>query len=196
MKTKLIVFFALAFVSCQNDNTLPTSSLTDQDLTPWKEATQIPFENYKAYFRSLTPNQKYSIWKVKFEFLSLNNEWNENQLGFIKTMQSMISPEFFSELLPRSEDQRLVDKALEAFTEEDVYLSFFIPHTFKTREEVKEFARLTASSGARLSAAECECYYSISCGLYVDCIEEDCQESLGGCGIVGTTNCDGKCDAP
>jgi hypothetical protein len=43
----------------------------------------------------------------------------------------------------------------------------------------------------------CTCYYNYYCyikgGLGGSCVSNNCNKPNGGCGVFGTTNCDGKC---
>ena len=147
--------------------------------------------------RSLSPEQKYSDWKVKLALTSPNKNWNEEQISFLRSQQRNLTEEMFTPSFTKSDEAKLFASARNLFTDNELYLTFFIPHNFQSRLELEAFVE-SSYSNHRLAGGEgdgesdCECYWSIGCGMQVDCDENGCEITTG-CGMFGTSNCVGQC---
>ena len=89
MKILSCLFLFAVFISCNKTNI---------DMSALNEATTEVFNTQdkslqQSMFKLLNPEEKSNVWKFKFNQYLKNNDLNESQTLYIKSLIKIVSPE-------------------------------------------------------------------------------------------------------
>jgi hypothetical protein len=187
----------------------------DEDINVWAEAhlayyssskrsqiVELPLGRQIAIYNGLSPENKASLWRSKFELLINSKETSNFEKGVLEEMLLDISPSLFSE---KRNDAVLLHKIEQRaksvfYGDKHRFNAFFC--TWMTYDEYTHSAELdrpimTKYEG-EISGDEpkCSCRHDIGCILQGSFCNDKlaCKKKPSGCGFLGQYECDGLCD--
>jgi len=212
----IAAIFALFFASCQKEENLQYSC--NPDVNQWVienkseyanisrvDFSQLDINNQLGLYRSFESNQKIKLWKEKLEYLTTSVKLTKTEKKYLLELYNFIKPEHFDNIESK---QEFHDYAAKWEKEARATLNwgdkeiFLYTHTLMTESEFNIAIERRANKQKNDheiseidTKPDCECYYSIYCGLDGYCDEKiECVSGKGGCGIFGNSNCTGMCD--
>ena len=209
----VILLFITGLIACQKDDVVFSC---DPEINKWvlevknqknginrDELAMIPLRKQVPLFRSFKPEKKVQLWNEKLSLLIASSNLTEKEKTHISKLKDYLKPHHYGNKEKRKEFQDFAYE-WEAYAREylfwDDYELYIYVHTLLSEEEIlKQISNrgvddliITPPGGK----PDCECLYDIYCafGLQLCDKKSGCNQTDGGCGIVGTSNCRGVCD--
>ncbi len=148
--------------------------------------------------RGFTGDHKVNLWNEKFRTLLAEEALTDKEKNHLRKLFSFIKPEHYDTKSGFAELKSFVEKWKNeaetnlAWGEKEFFLYTSILFT------VPEFNEYIVSERQKYMQddSDCECIYSIYCEFrnHTTCDETSGCHTSDGCGIVGTSNCTGRCE--
>lgn len=196
-----LLFSVFSLFGCEKINeidSMKVESLEDKiNLQLIEEIEKLPNYAVKIYYGNLTVEEKTVIWTRHLKRHLESGIYSDAQLAHINKLFALINVDFFRKI--GTDELTIKMKEFEKdwfykasqdklFTEKEL---FFIGTVDGLGVIDENFSNKVPSSG-RVEET-CYCYYSISCGLTGGYCGGKCTAGNYNCGIVGSTQCSGKC---
>ena len=188
---KLLAFlFLITITGCTEKELLTTqdspTTLNSIAISRAELTTGKTHREYRTAYAELSPSQKHELWLDKLQHSkSFFND--PAQLAFIGLAMNMLSTELFETGIPDEEADEFVKSALKLFNMDQVAQLFFVLHDFD------QFPGLLGPIHGGSGIQDCECRYSLYCGVFNTCEKKVCGENWN-CGVFGGSRCTGICD--
>lgn len=160
------------------------------------------FNRQMAIFRALTPEKKVKLWQEKINIVLAGNQLSESDKTHLRKLINYLQPYHYES------DKGRIDFAgyAKRWEEEakkmgwDSAKVFFNTNTWLTEAEFKalrtkvlEAEKLNPQNNSAVEPS-CSCSYDIYCWPNRLCTGDGkCCETPDGCGVFGTSSCDGHC---
>jgi hypothetical protein len=186
------ILFGLLFHACQREAvTLGDDAQSIQGSANCPDRAQFvhgkTYRQYIADYVDLPPAKKKCLWEDKLTH-SLNFFQDEGQRGFIAQARTSLNTPQFVHGNPEGYEDAFLDAAKLHFTFEEIFHIFMVLHDYDA-----PLLPMGPNAGGGNGTGNCECYYSISCGIFGLCLSGNCVKASG-CGIFHGTNCVGLCE--
>ena len=214
---KFLVYLSLIymtlFISCQKQEILSC----DPEINEWAinnlsyyenalrdEIVTLPFPKQLAIYVGLSGEKKVSLWKDKFDIVASEDMLTKNQLIHYKKFIDFIEPKHFE----TSQGKVEFDEFASAWEEEmkTIYSCndetlFLIAYTWMSKEEfnlsVAEYLTKSDIQTGPNNPVVCNCIYSLYCMTSIEggtCQKGGCKQVDQGCGLMGNSTCNGRCE--
>ncbi|WP_295237225.1 bacteriocin fulvocin C-related protein [Sediminibacterium sp.] len=163
---------------------------------------QMRADTAVAILHFLSGDQKYKLWKEKFELEMKSLSPIERE--YYSKLTSKHSALIFTNEKERQKFENFAilwaEEVKEALKWSDEKI-FYLTNVLATESEIKQkksqdgTIKVNNVGEVGLDGATCYCYYSISCDLGKLCIEKECGTNYKtDCGIGGSSACIGRCE--
>jgi hypothetical protein len=215
MKLKNVVFVVpitlvmCCFEGCQKDELLYSC---DSEINDWvienktvyanvprAEMATFSYDKQLGLFRSFSPEQRVRLYQEKYRYLMGLESLSVPEKEQIHKIYALLLPDIYVS----KENRRKFNEFADKWTEESIMLFgwslkdvFVYTHTWLTSEEVVVMMNSLPRLKSTQAEDNCNCHYTIACpgfGFDWSCVTGGCKLKDGGCGIFGTTDCDGIC---
>jgi|GEM_PF-2391402 len=200
MKPKLvfITFFISIFITCQREE-IELSGKEELKIEI-KEILSME-DRYKALlaFNALNPKGQAAYWKERLNFIIFSKNYSFEQIKHINQLINRIDPLLYqNDILALEEFYFFAEEwtisGLNLFEKEEL---FFIAFQIETKDYTVPIVDPGNGGGSGGYQPNCKCNKSswAACyfGAHGDCVSSNCQSTNWGCGIIGTSQCDGEC---
>ena len=148
-----------------------------------EDLTKLNLTDQKALYKSLSAEQKYSLWLDKINYLLANKDLTENQNSAFKSLKSSMSADWFLDANRTSAQQKITDWTSQnqnIFSQEE-RISFL--------SNLQNNGNPTPGVSKPTEKPDCSCHcYSES----FSCQRSDwCKATSWGCGLLWLSSCDG-----
>jgi hypothetical protein len=168
------------------ENVTSYEGITRADLCKYGLDTAI------AIFRTLSSDNKASIWKEKMQYIIDSGNLSGSEIQFFQNLKNKITADVYSGNEPSEEISQLIMNAKTQFGWSDTLAAvyFEIPYTYM--EFMSYFVPASPIAG---SGSSCTCRKGFSsCFIKdYDYCGGDCALQDGGCGFLWLSDCDGRC---
>jgi hypothetical protein len=113
---------------------------------------------------------------------------DQRQRNFIAEANDLLTITRFTNGNPEGFEESFMAEAKLHFTFEQTARVFFVLHDYDSPP-----LPMGPNNSGGSGRSNCECYYSIYCGVLSVCNYGLC-DPIGGCGAFGSTNCKGLCE--
>jgi hypothetical protein len=199
MKTKLFfsIFIISILLSCQQEGI--DLFCQEESNVEIKEILLLE-DNYNALlaFNILNPDMQAVFWKERLKFIIGSKNYTFEQVNHIKLLLEKIDPALYysKDEGPMNTFSEFADEwtriGLNLFEKEEL---FFIAFQVGTKDYTVPIIDPGDGGGGYLPNCKCNksswaaCYF----GAHGDCVSANCESTNWGCGIIGTSPCDGEC---
>jgi hypothetical protein len=147
------------------------------------------YREYHAAYMDLPTAKKKCLWEDKLNH-SLQFFSDEGQRNFIVQSASLLTENRFVDGNEPGFEEAFVSRAKAYFNFDQIARIYMVLHDY---DHPPMPMGPNASGGG--AATNCECYYSLYCGVLGMCNPGGCVQ-IGGCGIFKGTPCRGLCESP
>jgi hypothetical protein len=191
----LITSLGMVIASCRKEAVTP-------DMEAWypQGAADCPdrgqfvagktYRQYLEDYRQLSPAKQKCMWEDKLAH-SLQFFTDQRQRNFIAEANDLLTITRFTNGNPEGFEESFMAEAKLHFTFEQTARVFFVLHDYDNPP--LPMGPNAPGGGNGSVANDCECYYSIYCGVMGVCVAGRC-DPVGGCGVFGSTTCKGFCE--
>jgi hypothetical protein len=225
----VVIFFSLLFFACSKKSDYFSC---EPSINEWakkyknsfhgisrEEFAKIPLAYQKAVYRTLTPEEKYLLWKEKLEIV-LNLPLDQNLKLQIQGLSSRINSTTYDRDLMEPldpsiqlhltnwENDILANGKMDSvnfvinfctlMTAQEIHTMVFKPETVSLKDipgsdEMKSFKSSQPGGGGN-ELPDCSCLYDVYCSVLGgrECKDGLCKE-VRDCGVLGTSICNGLC---
>jgi hypothetical protein len=141
---------------------------------------------YLLAYRELSPADRLCMWQNKLSH-SVQFFDDQEQVNFIKNSANLLTLSYVEHGNPVGFEESFIDDAKRYFTFEQVARVFMVLHDY----DHPPLPMAPNQQGG--GNTDCECLYSIYCGVLGYCNYHGCM-TAGGCGIFGGSSCKGMCE--
>lgn len=214
--TAFVIVVCSVFVSCQKevkyscdekiDQKVKKNRSSNQSITRYELAHLEDLDYQMGVFLSLTPENKVRIFNEKVIAEQNNPHLNTNEKAILYQMITYLQPAHYTTLNNEfkifSHEREIILRNIHGWDNAKVYI---FTNSWLLESEIIDYIAMKASGGSHGGGGanppksnDCTCYYGYYCwikgGGSGSCVTGSCNKPNGGCGIFGTTNCDGKCE--
>jgi len=205
MKKLMFIFsFILLLSSCSQED--ETCYSCDSEIDAWvkarktelitmnrKELSKLDIPTQQAALRMFSPERKKQLWTDKLNEVFQKNEFTAEELNHLTFVVTLIKNKDFAKVNTKNEDYKVFEwlkKGMEEFgwTKEFIYNSFFTYSYYKEDLKISEEVAIVDIGGAD----NCNCRW-FCWGWWQECYSGGCDETSGGCGMIGSSDCTGDC---
>lgn len=166
------------------------------------ELVSLPWSAQQAIFNGLSSEKKVELWLIKKDYLLKSDSYSTEEKEEIINLFNHLKPEVYNNKRAKEEYNRFVDiweaKMRTEFDWDDETL-FFAVCTWMTRDEFiasTGYDDVFVTKGNGDHNLNCNCRYTIYCEGRLHgslCDHGSMCEEVGGCGVTGTSACNGVC---
>ncbi len=214
-----VTIASMVFVSCQkeqetfscntkiNDKVIKNRE-ANQNISRYDLAKLDDLDYQMGVFLSLSAENKVRIFNEKITAEQNNAHLNSGEKGILNEMISFLTPEHYTSLNSQFQNFAYLKETelRNAFGWDDAKVYIFT-NSWMLEKEIEKYisAKQVAGGGSgggttgggTTDVNGCTCFYSYYCwikgGGSGTCESGNCKRPPGGCGVFGSTNCDGKC---
>jgi hypothetical protein len=178
----------------------------NQNITRYELAHLEDLDYQMGVFLSLTSENKVRIFNEKITSEQNNTHLNSNEKAILNQMIAYLVPDHYTTLNAEFQDfSHSKETILRNTYGWDDAKVFIFSNSWMLESEILDYIAMKASGGGGhggggvggVGTNSCTCYYGYYCwikgGGSGTCVTGNCTKPNGGCGVFGTTNCDGKC---
>ena len=219
MKKILPLFLVLLLASCQKDE--PKLSCT-KEIDDWAKETvetmnqfdrgeivSLPLSRQRAIYRGLSADAKCALWQAKLSLVREDKSLSTIEVAKLEDLYRHLSPNLYQDENIRESfivyAEKWRDRMIKDHGWNDDKIFFYVC-TWMSHTEFQESVLLDKISEEIMSKGpiipgtdqkkDCNCHYSYYCvssGLGSTCDSGYPCNLAPGCGILGTSSCDGFC---
>lgn len=207
---KLLIILALPcllLVSCDDKETLSSASSTSTSSEPVAKSVpvpgsgnyvrsqfvQLPIEEQKELYNSMTPQSRYNLWAEKLTSLRELVVFDSDQIERIDELDQRIS---YKEFDPTSEEYQIfMNDFMPAFNQK-ARMVFSVEQLYYGFGSLDDYSAVAAGPQPPVidRIKNCNCSKAVNlCGTQVACAGS-CTNSEIGCGYLWLYSCNGRCD--
>lgn len=179
---------------------------TNQNISRYELAHLADLDYQMGVFLSLTPENKVRIFREKIAAEQTSEHLNSGEKAILNDLINFLKPAHYEDLNSEFNQFANVKESIlrTNFAWDDAKV-FIFTNSWMLETEILNYIAAKAmpgggvgSGGGNPSAGNpCTCYYSYYCWIKGGgngiCESSYCNKSNGGCGVFGTTNCNGIC---
>ncbi len=169
------------------------SNKTELNNMSREDLSKLDIPHQQAALRMFTPKRKKQLWTEKYNEVLHNNNFSKEELKHLLFVSNFIKTKDFSKTNTKEEDEIMFEwlkKSMDDFgwSKEFLYDSFFTYGVIKTPYKTDQNKKV--NPGRDLSNCNCRwwCW-----GWWQSCYGGGCDETNGGCGMIGSSDCTGDC---
>ena len=213
MKTLKLIITGLIMVSCSTKPELSCDPIVNmwakENIAKYENASretiiELPISRQRAIYNGLSSQKKVDLWKSKQLLVKESNCLSETEYNDYSILFDYLKPEHYDSMDRRKEliefanrwsmlmrskhgwdDEKIIVYSHIWMTLEEFTIAVLSDRNFETKSITPGFDQIK----------NCECIYSAYCQLSAGgkiCSESNCNR-VEGCGILGTSTCDGVC---
>ena len=213
MNPRISVLFIYCILLCScNDQVLSCdeeiNSWAKQNVTLFEHAERVeivslPFSRQRAVFNGLSPMKKVELWLYKENLILESKTLSNSEKSAICELFDLLSPAICSNKEARRSFIEYAEvwetKMRELYGWDDRML-FYTVWTWMSQDEffasVSSDEYIETKSQTDPKPIDCNCRYDVYCDGRVHgerCDKGILCEQVGGCGVLGTSSCNGVC---
>lgn len=179
----------------------------NQQITRYALAHIADLDEQMAVFLSLSNENRVRIFNEKMQAEQGNSNLTLNEKAILQEMITFLKPDHYTTL---NQEFQQYAKAKETILRNtygwDDAKVYIFTNSWMLESEIQEYIlqKLNGPGGGGTSGGgmgggslDCTCFYSYYCWLKDggsgSCVSDGCSKTNGGCGVFGSTNCDGRC---
>ncbi|RZK10942.1 MAG: hypothetical protein EOO46_08715 [Flavobacterium sp.] len=202
-----ICIVAMGMLSCSTDQT-NDANLNEADALKMESVLKSngDQESQKVVYRLLNENEKFLLWKNRFDVLSQESQLKASQRVLFRELRDRLKVSFFSDTGNDEKEYfknifvpNYLERLEDEFTFNEINLVFYSLNAYSISpgriNELQEFdPNDRGSSGDAAKDCNCNKGSLFGCGASQSCGSRTCESSSTGCGFLWAWECNGNCN--
>lgn len=214
----IILFATMMLTACRKDEAVYSCNPTlnekikknrnaNQQITRYQLAHISDLDEQMGIFLSLSNDNRVRIFREKILAEQDNPHLTSVEKAILQNMITFLKPSHYAtenqEFIRYAQNQENILRNTYGWDDAKVYI---FTNSWMLESEIQDYivSKMNAPGGGGTSGGgmgggslDCTCYYNYYCWLKGggsgSCVSDGCSKANGGCGVFGTTNCDGRC---
>lgn len=200
-----ICIVAMGMLSCSTDQT-NDANLNEADALKIESVLKSngDQESQKVVYRLLNENEKFLLWKNRFDILSQESQLKASQRALVLELRDKLTVSVFSDT--RNDEQEYfkniyipnyLERLKNEFSFDEIRILFYSLSTYSFSpggiNELQAFDSSDRGGGDAKKDCNCNQNSLFSCNAGLGCQNKTCEKKSWGCGIFLLWECNGLC---